>query len=105
MSYNDQPCSTGSNNELWLSQILASFTNGSLVQLPNSRNKYSSAKEINKRIEHAIDLRSSERMQKEHITPSTLVFKDTHIEKKVWRKWTRTGFCHKCFFSPWAQVI
>lgn len=54
-----------------------------MVQLPNSRNRYSSAKEINKRIEHAIELRSSERMQQEHISPSTLVFKDTHIEKKV----------------------
>ncbi|KAK3516833.1 hypothetical protein QTP70_024888 [Hemibagrus guttatus] len=65
-----------------MSSILASFTDGSLVQLPSSRNRYSSAKEINKRIEHAIELRSSERMQQEHITPSTLVFKDTHIEKK-----------------------
>ncbi|KAF5900273.1 adenylate cyclase type 8-like isoform X1, partial [Clarias magur] len=62
-----------------MSCILASFT---MVQLPNSRNRYSSGKEINKRIEHAIDLRSTERMQQEHITSSTLVFKDAHIEKK-----------------------
>ncbi|XP_049339947.1 adenylate cyclase type 8 isoform X1 [Astyanax mexicanus] len=62
--------------------ILASFTNGSLPQLPNSRNRRSSSKEINKRIEHAIDLRSSERMRQEHITVATLVFKDTHIEEK-----------------------
>ncbi|KAK2864319.1 hypothetical protein Q7C36_003473 [Tachysurus vachellii] len=65
-----------------MSSILASFTNGSLVQLPKSRNKYSSDKEINKRIEHAIELRSSERMHQEHISPSTLVFKDAYIEKK-----------------------
>ncbi|KAM4633196.1 adenylate cyclase type 8 [Polymixia lowei] len=60
--------------------ILASFTNGSLPQLPNARQ--STAKEINKRIEHAIEVRSSERMHKEHITPLALVFKDTHIEGK-----------------------
>ncbi|KAI5090825.1 adenylate cyclase type 8, partial [Silurus meridionalis] len=65
-----------------MSCILASFTNGSLLQLPSSKNRFSSAKEINKRIEHAIDVRSSEQMQQEHIIPSTLVFKDTHIEKK-----------------------
>uniref|UniRef100_A0A671MWL2 adenylate cyclase n=1 Tax=Sinocyclocheilus anshuiensis TaxID=1608454 RepID=A0A671MWL2_9TELE len=51
-------------------QILASFSHGS------------TSKEINKRIEHAIDLRSSERMRQEHITSATLVFKDTHIEEK-----------------------
>uniref|UniRef100_UPI003AAB249D adenylate cyclase type 8 n=1 Tax=Centroberyx gerrardi TaxID=166262 RepID=UPI003AAB249D len=60
--------------------ILASFTNGSLPQLPNLRQ--SASKEINKRIEHAIVVRSSERMHREHITPLTLVFKDTHIEGK-----------------------
>uniref|UniRef100_A0A8C1W4F7 adenylate cyclase n=1 Tax=Cyprinus carpio TaxID=7962 RepID=A0A8C1W4F7_CYPCA len=42
----------------------------------------STSKEINKRIEHAIDLRSSERMRQEHITSATMVFKDTHIEEK-----------------------
>ncbi|KAI4890091.1 hypothetical protein NFI96_022754, partial [Prochilodus magdalenae] len=69
-------------NMVEMSCILASFTNGSLLQLPNSRNRRSSSKEINKRIEHAIDLRSSERMRQEHITAATLVFKDTHIEEK-----------------------
>ena len=64
-------------------QILASFTNGSLKQLPNLSTRKSPSKEINKRIEHAIQVRSSERMRKEHITPVTLVFKDTHIEDQV----------------------
>ncbi|XP_030626857.1 adenylate cyclase type 8 [Chanos chanos] len=63
--------------------ILASFTNGSLPQLPNTASaRRSTSKEINKRIQHAIEVRSSERMRQEHITPATLVFKDTHIEEK-----------------------
>ena len=62
-------------------QILASFTNGSLAQLPNPRQ--STAKEINRRIQHAIQVRSSERMYQEHIAPLVLVFKDAHIESKV----------------------
>uniref|UniRef100_A0A3B5L8C3 adenylate cyclase n=1 Tax=Xiphophorus couchianus TaxID=32473 RepID=A0A3B5L8C3_9TELE len=41
------------------------------------------SREINKRIKHAIEVRSSERMRKEHITALTLVFKDTHIENKI----------------------
>ncbi|XP_062858612.1 adenylate cyclase type 8 [Trichomycterus rosablanca] len=65
-----------------MNSILASFTNGSLAQLPNSKKLYSNAREINKRIEHAIDLRSSERMHQEHVTPTTLVFKDSLIEEK-----------------------
>uniref|UniRef100_A0AAX7UVF2 adenylate cyclase n=1 Tax=Astatotilapia calliptera TaxID=8154 RepID=A0AAX7UVF2_ASTCA len=48
---------------------------GAFGQVSNSR-------EINKRIKHAIELRSSERMHREHITPLTLVFKDTNIEDK-----------------------
>lgn len=59
-------------------QILASFTNGSLPNIWQS-----TSKEINKRIKHAIEVRSSDRMHREHITPLTLVFKDTHIEDKV----------------------
>uniref|UniRef100_A0A671N4M5 adenylate cyclase n=1 Tax=Sinocyclocheilus anshuiensis TaxID=1608454 RepID=A0A671N4M5_9TELE len=50
--------------------------------LYNGSTSLSTSKEINKRIEHAIDLRSSERMRQEHITSATLVFKDTHIEEK-----------------------
>lgn len=45
--------------------------------------RHSNFKEVNKRIKHAIEVRSSERMHKEHITPLTLVFKDTHLENKV----------------------
>ncbi|XP_029903305.1 adenylate cyclase type 8 [Myripristis murdjan] len=67
-------------NIIDMNSILASFTNGSLPQLPNAR--HSTSKEINKRIEHAIKVRSSERMHREHITPLTLVFKDAHIEGK-----------------------
>uniref|UniRef100_A0A3P8S3B0 adenylate cyclase n=1 Tax=Amphiprion percula TaxID=161767 RepID=A0A3P8S3B0_AMPPE len=60
-----------------MNSILASFTNGSLPNIWQS-----TSKEINKRIRHAIEVRSSEQMHKEHITPLTLVFKDTHIENK-----------------------
>uniref|UniRef100_A0A8C7XTN9 adenylate cyclase n=1 Tax=Oryzias sinensis TaxID=183150 RepID=A0A8C7XTN9_9TELE len=58
-------------------QILASFTNGSLPSIWQSNSR-----EIKKRIKHAIEVRSSERMHKEHITPLTLVFKDALIEAK-----------------------
>ncbi|KAM4529157.1 adenylate cyclase type 8 [Fundulus diaphanus] len=57
--------------------ILASFTNGSLSSLWQC-----TSREINRRIKHAIEVRSSERMHNEHITALTLVFKDTHIENK-----------------------
>ncbi|XP_054475053.1 adenylate cyclase type 8 [Anoplopoma fimbria] len=60
-----------------MNSILASFTNGSLPNIWQS-----TSKEINKRIKHAIEVQSSERMHREHITPLTLVFKDTHIEDK-----------------------
>ncbi|TRY86930.1 hypothetical protein DNTS_002200 [Danionella cerebrum] len=70
------------SNRSWNKEILVSFSNGSYTQLPSSSGCRAPSKEINKRIEHAIDLRSSERMRKEHITPATLVFKDAHIEEK-----------------------
>ncbi|XP_024147747.1 adenylate cyclase type 8 [Oryzias melastigma] len=60
-----------------MNSILASFTNGSLPSIWQS-----TSREINKRIKHAIKVRSSERMHKEHITPLTLVFKDALIEDK-----------------------
>ncbi|KAF6737588.1 Adenylate cyclase type 8 [Oryzias melastigma] len=60
-----------------MNSILASFTNGSLPSIWQS-----TSREINKRIKHAIEVRSSERMHKEHITPLTLVFKDALIEDK-----------------------
>ncbi|KAK0131315.1 Adenylate cyclase type 8 [Merluccius polli] len=86
-----EPSKTVKTNRTWnpelpfgnitdMNCILASFTNGSLPQLPNAHQ--STAKEINKRIQHAIELRSGERMHHEHIAPITLVFKDTHIESK-----------------------
>ncbi|XP_053192662.1 adenylate cyclase type 8 [Scomber japonicus] len=64
-------------NAIDMNSILASFTNGSLPNI-----WHSTSKEINKRIKHAIEVRSSERMHMEHITPLTLVFKDTDIEDK-----------------------
>ncbi|XP_068198267.1 adenylate cyclase type 8 isoform X2 [Antennarius striatus] len=64
-------------NVIDMNSILASFTNGSVPNIWQS-----TSKEINKRIKHAIEVRSSERMHQEHITPLTLVFKDTHIEDK-----------------------
>uniref|UniRef100_A0A3Q1IBU6 adenylate cyclase n=1 Tax=Anabas testudineus TaxID=64144 RepID=A0A3Q1IBU6_ANATE len=57
--------------------ILASFTNGSLPSVWQS-----TSKEINRRIKHAIEVRSTERVHKKHISPVTLAFKDTHIEDK-----------------------
>uniref|UniRef100_W5KX62 adenylate cyclase n=1 Tax=Astyanax mexicanus TaxID=7994 RepID=W5KX62_ASTMX len=63
--------------------ILATLTNGSMGQLPNLNAVLcSGSREINKRIRQAIEVRSSERMRKEHITPLTLVFKDANVEGK-----------------------
>ncbi|XP_056332541.1 adenylate cyclase type 8 [Danio aesculapii] len=71
------------DNIIGMNCILATFTNGSLVHLPNQITPHcAGSREINKRIKQAIEVRSSERMRKEHITPFTLVFKDTHIEGK-----------------------
>ncbi|KAG1971554.1 adenylate cyclase type [Pimephales promelas] len=71
------------DNIIGMNCILATFTNGSLVQLPNQIISHcAGSREINKRIKQAIEVRSSERMRKEHITPFTLVFKDAHIEGK-----------------------
>ncbi|XP_041661682.1 adenylate cyclase type 8 [Cheilinus undulatus] len=64
-------------NVIDMNSILASFTNGSLPNIWQSNSK-----EINKRIKQAIEIQSSDRMHREHITPLTLVFKDTHIEDK-----------------------
>ncbi|TRY88305.1 hypothetical protein DNTS_016696 [Danionella cerebrum] len=71
------------DNIIGMNCILATFTNGSLVQLPNQIPAHcAGSREINKRIKQAIEVRSSERMRIEHITPLTLVFKDSHIEGK-----------------------
>lgn len=77
-------------------QILATFTNGSLTQLPNQiAMQRSGLREVNKRIRQAMEIRSSERMRNEHITAFTQVFKDSHMEGKVrtscqgWAGWGR----------------
>ncbi|XP_026219775.1 adenylate cyclase type 8 [Anabas testudineus] len=68
---------------LGMSFILATFTNGSLTQLPNQfAAQRSGSREVNKRIREAMEVRSSERMRKEHITSFTQVFKDSHMEGK-----------------------
>ncbi|XP_070787019.1 adenylate cyclase type 8 [Enoplosus armatus] len=68
---------------LGMNFILATFTNGSLTQLPNQiAAQQSGSREVNKRICQAMEVRSSERMRKEHITTFTQVFKDSHMEGK-----------------------
>ncbi|XP_029942314.1 adenylate cyclase type 8-like [Salarias fasciatus] len=68
---------------LGMNFILATFTNGSLTQLPNQiAAQRSGSREVNKRIRQAMEVRSSERMRKEHITTFTQVFKDSHMEGK-----------------------
>uniref|UniRef100_A0A3Q3N1J9 adenylate cyclase n=1 Tax=Mastacembelus armatus TaxID=205130 RepID=A0A3Q3N1J9_9TELE len=68
---------------LGMSFILATFSNGSLTQLPNQLTaQRSGSREVNKRIRQAMEVRSSERMRKEHITTFTQVFKDSHMEGK-----------------------
>ncbi|TNM94064.1 hypothetical protein fugu_002240 [Takifugu bimaculatus] len=68
---------------LGMNFILATFTNGSLTQLPNQiAAQRSGLREVNKRIRQAIEVRSSERIRKEHITTFTQVFKDTNMEGK-----------------------
>ncbi|XP_072235313.1 adenylate cyclase type 8-like [Leuresthes tenuis] len=68
---------------LGMNFILATFTNGSLTQLPNQiAIQHSGSREVNKRIRQAMEVRSSERMRKEHITIFTQVFKDSQMEGK-----------------------
>ncbi|KAF6734929.1 Adenylate cyclase type 8 [Oryzias melastigma] len=67
---------------LGMNFILATFTNGSLTQLPNQVAARSGSREVNKRIQQAMEVRSSERMRKEHITTFTQVFKDAQMEGK-----------------------
>ncbi|KAM6893552.1 adenylate cyclase type 8-like [Xenentodon cancila] len=71
------------DNILGMNFILATFTNGSLTQLPNQiAAQRSGSREVNKRILQAMEVRSSERMRKEHITTFTQVFKDSQMEGK-----------------------
>ncbi|MEQ2242895.1 hypothetical protein ILYODFUR_001566 [Ilyodon furcidens] len=68
---------------LGMNFILATFTNGSLTQLPNHiAAQRSGSREVNKRIRQAMEVRSSELMRKEHITTFTQVFKDSQMEGK-----------------------
>ncbi|XP_037552347.1 adenylate cyclase type 8 [Nematolebias whitei] len=68
---------------LGMNFILATFTNGSLNQLPNHiAAQRSGSREVNKRIRQAMEVRSSELMRKEHITTFTQVFKDSQMEGK-----------------------
>ncbi|XP_023817915.1 adenylate cyclase type 8-like isoform X3 [Oryzias latipes] len=67
---------------LGMNFILATFTNGSLTQLPNQIAARSGSREVNKRIQQSMEVRSSERMRKEHITTFTQVFKDAQMEGK-----------------------
>ncbi|XP_054880138.1 adenylate cyclase type 8-like isoform X2 [Poeciliopsis prolifica] len=68
---------------LGMNFILATFTNGSLTQLPNHITaQRSGSREVNKRIRQAMEVRSSERMRKEHITTFSQVFKDSQVEGK-----------------------
>ncbi|XP_068612677.1 adenylate cyclase type 8 [Brachionichthys hirsutus] len=70
-------------DSLGMNFILATFTNGSLSQLPNHiAAQKSGSREVNKRIRQAMEVRSSERMRKEHITTFTQVFKDAAMEGK-----------------------
>lgn len=89
------------------SQILATFTNGSLTQLPNNiAAQRSGTREVNKRIRQAMEVRSSERMRKEHITTFTQVFKDSHVEGKVTREsFFLVGFFGGVKLAPWKQSL
>nr|XP_014347159.1 PREDICTED: adenylate cyclase type 8 [Latimeria chalumnae] len=65
---------------------LAALTRNSINLLPNhlaqALHVQSGPEEINKRIEHAIDLRSGDKLRREHIKPFSLMFKDSSLEEK-----------------------
>uniref|UniRef100_A0A4W3J2M0 Adenylate cyclase type 8 n=1 Tax=Callorhinchus milii TaxID=7868 RepID=A0A4W3J2M0_CALMI len=65
---------------------LAALTRNSINLLPNhlaqALHVQSGPEEINKRIEHAIDLRSGDKLRREHIKPFSLMFKDSGLEEK-----------------------
>ncbi|XP_034153420.1 adenylate cyclase type 8 isoform X4 [Esox lucius] len=72
-------------NIIGMNCILATFSNSSLSQLPNQLAvQRTGTREVNQRIQRAIEVRSSERMRQEHITTFTQEFKDRHIEDKLW---------------------
>uniref|UniRef100_A0A8C9Z9M8 Adenylate cyclase type 8 n=1 Tax=Sander lucioperca TaxID=283035 RepID=A0A8C9Z9M8_SANLU len=65
---------------------LAALTRNSINLLPNhlaqALHVQSGPEEINKRIESAIDLRSGDKLRREHIKPFSLMFKDSSLEQK-----------------------
>uniref|UniRef100_A0A671WY69 Adenylate cyclase type 8 n=1 Tax=Sparus aurata TaxID=8175 RepID=A0A671WY69_SPAAU len=65
---------------------LAALTRNSINLLPNhlaqALHVHSGPEEINKRIESAIDLRSGDKLRREHIKPFSLMFKDSSLEQK-----------------------
>ncbi|XP_062919005.1 adenylate cyclase type 8 isoform X1 [Mobula hypostoma] len=65
---------------------LAALTRNSINLLPNhlaqALHVQSGPEEINKRIEHTIDLRSGDKLRREHIKPFSLMFKDSSLEEK-----------------------
>uniref|UniRef100_A0A452HUL3 adenylate cyclase n=1 Tax=Gopherus agassizii TaxID=38772 RepID=A0A452HUL3_9SAUR len=65
---------------------LAALTRNSINLLPNhlaqALHVQSGPEEINKRIEHTIDLRSGDKLRREHIKPFSLMFKDSSLEHK-----------------------
>uniref|UniRef100_A0A2K5R7K0 Adenylate cyclase type 8 n=1 Tax=Cebus imitator TaxID=2715852 RepID=A0A2K5R7K0_CEBIM len=65
---------------------LAALTRNSINLLPNhlaqALHVQSGPEEINKRIEHTIDLRSGDKLRREHMKPFSLMFKDSSLEHK-----------------------
>uniref|UniRef100_A0A3P8YPH5 Adenylate cyclase type 8 n=1 Tax=Esox lucius TaxID=8010 RepID=A0A3P8YPH5_ESOLU len=65
---------------------LAALTRNSINLLPNhlaqALHVHSGPEEINKRIESIIDLRSGDKLRREHIKPFSLMFKDSSLEEK-----------------------
>ncbi|XP_063742948.1 LOW QUALITY PROTEIN: adenylate cyclase type 8 [Eleginops maclovinus] len=65
---------------------LAALTRNSINLLPNhlaqALHVHSGPEEINKRIESAIDLRSGDKLRREHIKPFSVMFKDCSLEEK-----------------------
>ncbi|OXB70633.1 UNVERIFIED_CONTAM: hypothetical protein H355_006395, partial [Colinus virginianus] len=78
---------------------LAALTRNSINLLPNhlaqALHVQSGPEEINKRIEHTIDLRSGDKLRREHIKPFSLMFKDSSLEhKKIGLSRGHNGQCH-----------
>ncbi|XP_003219440.1 adenylate cyclase type 8 isoform X1 [Anolis carolinensis] len=74
------------DNIVGIQHTLAALTRNSINLLPNhlaqALHVQSGPEEINKRIEHTIDLRSGDKLRREHIKPFSLMFKDSSLEHK-----------------------